>query len=142
MHALGGMRFEHGLEFRGHHADVVVIGGIHMVKGERVIELFFRRRQVFAQGRQDDIGTDAAILGAVAVDAVEHLHRQAQGAELGGARTSQLLAQVDDGLDRAFAVRRRIADDECPAIILQSRGHDLGALQRWIRFTSTTRGPL
>ena len=78
------------------------------------------------QRGQLDVGQHAALLGAVAVGAVELLHGDLQRAHrrrVGNAE--QLLAQVQQALHRALAVGRVVADDQAAVVVLDGAGEDL-----------------
>src|SRR5262249_15423691 len=96
----------------------------------RVVQLLLGGGDIFRKRRQHDVGEDATALCAVAINAVELLHRQLQGAEL-GPRTARksiarnLVAEIEQRLHGPLAMRRGIAYDQGPAVVLQSPGKDL-----------------
>src|SRR5437870_2265929 len=102
-----------------------MLDGRHMIEGQRLLQVLLTGCQVFRDGRNDDIGSDSAVLRAVAVDPVELLNRQLERAELGGRACLKLVAEVDDRLHRPLAVGARVADDQRPAVILQGSREDL-----------------
>ena len=81
---------------------------------------------MIGQRRQNDVGQHAPLLRAIAAGAIELLHRELQRAEiLRVLNAEQQRTQVQHRLHGAFAVRRRITDDNPAMIILNRAGQNL-----------------
>ena len=76
--------------------------------------------------RQRNVRQHTPLLRAVTVGTIELLHGDLQRAEGRRVRDAeQLFSEVQQALDRPFAVGRRVADDEPSMIILNGAGQDL-----------------